>query len=548
MSIPDLIARLEARPFRPFVIASRSGRRVPVLTPHQVAISPDFQAVVVAVGAAGTEVFVPAEIQSIDEPPDDAIRRAAASIPIYTDARAPSRADQGPFTVPLTSPGPRAVFAPLPPGHLERRAGHARVRLFAHEPASAFNDRVVTAVFEAAGGPPLLDLSATSFDVHALESGDNYLTIHLTHPGEPGVVMRLIFWPGVSPAQEPTATLQTFAEAMTLDQIAGALKGIDEQLTRRPRPPQPPASYWRSIKDDDAPRAHDDFVPADHPLAQSPDRFEVETRRVEGPGGDIVAESRLIDHALGAVVLDFFDLGLESRIRATQRAFGEFAFSLAIHPHRPPGPEVTFDAGTRLAYVHHAGEREPPESPEAPRIMSLRLARRLVLNAALYEPVEALLQALARGGHPPSEPEARIVRADDAIVEMWPGPASRGLPMLVPRVLGSHDRVLLDLRGTEWGAAVLPQDPHHTHHQRPRPDPHTLTLRLIQSWRLRVGDDLPDFLALNTRTRRVTSPTIPGVTTLGLLQHLLREHASPSVLRENLADLMESGAALPSIE
>lgn len=503
MLIPDLIARLEARPFRPFTLFGAAGRQVKVTLPHQCALSPDHALIVVALGAQGLDVMSIPELTAIADMPGDgaplAAERAASEHVAAPGAPPPSR-----------------------PHEVTLKGGNGAVVTW---PDCVDGLPIVTAVARAADGRTILDLSGTQFDVHATEAGDNYLTVEMTHAAEPGKVTRVLVWP---PA---TGSLQTFAEAMPLDQVLGVLRAADEQLRRRPRFPAPGNSYFELLVERDE-RPH---VNEDSPEAGAPDRFVVHTSTVEAVPGRWVTESRLFDRLAGVPVLDLYGTALESHITPPGQAGAPgapWSAALAL-PNGGARVEFTFDPRTRRACLG-------PRAPEAPVAWIERIAR---LHDVFDAPA-TFERVLLAGPRPFTEPLARLVRADDVIVELWPAPARVRWAMLKPRILGAGDRPLLDLRPTEWGAKVTLADPFVLRHRRAHADPHTVTLQLIAESGTAPHELACTLLAVSARTRRVTSPDTPGVTTLGVLQRLLQEFGSPSVLRENLHEAMDAGDAI----
>lgn len=508
MPLKALHAALDRSPFAPFVIVTSTGKRVDITSPRQVSVSPDGELIVVARGAAaGIEVISRHEFASV-EPAGERLAAQAPTPPMSA--------------VIATSGGAALIGTRI--GQVVKTAPCGQVVLFPHRVQGV---PVVTAIVQSEAGEPILDLSGTQFDAHGVDAGDNYFTIHLTHPGQPGKLVRLLIWPPDS------GTLDTFSESMPLPALRKVLQASDEQLRRRPQDPKPSREYLAGLQPTS--RADRRHMRDDDPRRTDPERFAIRREEWEVRPGKSVPVTSLIDQILSEPTFSLSGAGIEADIAPGD---SPTVFRLMVKPW--PGMSqplvITLDADARLAVI-----------PGSKRAVPLEFVERVLRAALCFDRPESLQMTLSAGPREWNQPVFALTRGDDVIVELWPGWERDGMSVLAPRVLGPSDRVVLDLRGTDWGARVTADDPHVHAGERAIPDGDTVTLHLVTQSGVRHERVLDRPIALNARTRRVTMPGVRGWTTAGVLQHLANEFGAPSVLLDNLMEALANGEGLPLI-
>ncbi len=116
----------------------------------------------------------------------------------------------------------------------------------------------------------------------------------------------------------------------------------------------------------------------------------------------------------------------------------------------------------------------------------------------------------------------------------WSAKAWFPLPFLQPHFIGPDGRSLLDLRTTAWAAVV-----------QIRPGTQQVRLRLVShEEKDRLADPRLE-LAVDLISHRVTAAGLPGSTSLGMIQAMVRNIRGSKWLAEELPRWMAKGRDVP---
>jgi|GEM_PF-3032084 len=373
-------------------------------------------------------------------------------------------------------------------------------------------DRLVHVKVVDERGAVCLDTAGTRFDVDGIEPFENGTTVYLHHLDEPGVERRLILWPGRS------GTFESFAEATGFGAIQSRLKSMDAALRAAPKPFTPPESYFESLIPKPVYEASSgNWWEKDQP--DPPGRFRVELDSQEVGRHQYVTPPRIVDTKKRRVIFDLAGTSWDGQVPQ-----GEPPWDLIL------GYGVE-NAGNMSITVNPAtGKAKPPGAKQS---WPLDWVEGHLINFRLYERWSSLLPALAAGPMPPDAPSVRYLLPGAHVLEWWPGAASVSKPYMQPRLRTKNNVVLFDFRGSQWGATIEPE-----------PDSPRLLLQVMSADVKDQLDAMRVRLEIDLATRRVTTRTIPGSTTLSRLQAIVHKARGSKWFLEELGAAFTLGRSV----
>lgn len=500
MTLQEFVALWQARPFRAFRLHTAGGVFA-VDYPLAATLVPAQDAVALVQGPRIQLVpLATIERTDIHGPPLDPAAAIAAISPerLARDAQllAQAQADGAPEP----EPGPPATD----PGRVETQASRG-----------ADGRHLVHATLVARDGRALFSTAGTRWNLHGHERFDNGTTLYLHHLDHPTVEQRILVWP------PDAGTFDSFAEAMPLAKLRRELERRDARLRRRPARPVTPAAAWFREIIPVYPEPYDDGRA--RMFGRDEDDFErFEFRLVERPtdGGRIVRNPCLIDVAAEKILFQLIDTDWDGEI---VRDGEEFVFTLE---HAGPSrATVRFIVDPRRLSARMAEDGRP---------WPLGFFERSLHNFALHEKWDLLRAALHVGPPGPRQPDLVLPFAGDFRVEFWSARAWFPLPFLQPHFVAPDGRSLLDLRTTAWAAVV-----------RIRPGTQQVRLRLVSHEdKDRLAEPRLE-LAVDLISHWVTAAGLPGSTSLGMIQAMVRNIRGSKWLAEELPRWMAKGHDVP---
>lgn len=483
----DFVGFWHANPFRPFRILTASAL-LDVSSPLQVAMSPSMQRVTVSLDDATHSLDVADILRCEWLSPDPGEGRA--SHPLSPDARpAPPQIDLSRYQ---PDPGALSLLS------LTLADGSAITHV-------ALTDRDGNSAFSTAG---------TRWDIHGIERFENGASLFLHHLDDPTTQRRVLVWPGNG------GSFDSFAERADAPGLNAALRTLDTQLSASPLDPAPPDHYFTSATPapKPPPMPFRNYWELDRPEPFNASRFTLDVDDVEYGPHRWSEAIRLTDTLNKEVVLDLFgtlwdcDVSREPDSHALTLSLDHHPGSLSLHikPHK------------RSARLLPGGSDIP-----------LDFLNRHLRNFSLYASIDALRAALRAGPQGSEHPAVVLPNHHGHRIELWAGHADWPTPFLHPRILAPSGRELLDLRGSWWAALVEPDTTGSA-----------LTLRLWFRDEAGRNDVLSNRLWIDLPSRRVTSHTLPGFTTLGVIHHLAHHSRDPGYLLRDLREAFARGAAL----
>jgi hypothetical protein len=478
MSSIDFITLWRAQPFQPFRVSTVNGTVFDIAQAQQIGISPGLRLIVVAVADNRFEILIPEQISACEVITSDMPAIAPAN-PATTSEDAESR----------QSPGGIQFLA------FTGKDGRGQVQFTA-------SDRDGNAILSTAG---------TRWDVHGMETFENGRSLYVHHIDDPSLLKRIIIWPPRS------ATLDSFAEAVTPAELAKQLEEMDAQAAANPQEPPLPKDYIKSVGTIKPyiPPSPKDLGREDE--IEDSERFEVDFTEHEVGPNQWAKSPRLIDILTDVLMLDLTQTQWDASV---DQDGADMVFTLRHFPDGDRELEFRTDPITGMARVNGV---------ELP----LTVLNRHLVNFELYDNWEALMATLAQAPAIAPKPRAEVLLKAPLgfSIELWPGDARSPLPFLSPRIVSPKGKAILDMRGSVWTALVEPGDSR-------------ITLELINA-DAEERSDVPLRIDINPTSPRVTSDSIPGSTVLAALGPAIQECRTASWMLEELQELFTRGKDIP---
>lgn len=512
MTLQEFIPFWQAQPFRPFALHTTRGI-FSVVHPLRIGMSPHLEIALVVEEAGETrvELFPLIQItgcevtgQALD------LARTMAKIDPETLAResqilAAAIAPVTPLAAAMHSEASSSVGG-LDPGAVTLLTAHATDGVF-----------LVHATVSNRDGEMILSTAGTRWNLHGLEQFENGTSLYLHHLDHPTVEQRIILWP------PDRGTFESFAESKSAAALGRELRRHDKRLTRKPaRVTSPKAAYFRHIQPQFPSEKRDGKLAlfgADEEEFYS-ERFQLEVTPYRGVGGSMIRNPRITDLDREEILFDL--TGTEWH---TETAVGTCPEQLVIcHPTNPAFTlQLALDFKSHIARVNQ-GQKELP----------LAFIQRHLTNFSLYEPWEVMYEALLAGPREAGLPDVVLPGVSGFQIEMWAGEPRYRPPFLQPHIVNAAGETLLDFRGTTWAGWM-----------RWAPDRPELILRFMSEERenREAAAHLEVFVDLVSH--RVRCPALPGSTTLGMLQAVVRHVRGVKWMQEALPQWLEKGRRLP---
>jgi hypothetical protein len=495
VSALDFITLWRAVPFAPFRVFISDGRVVEVNSPHQAAASPDLRLFTVVVSSSHGEVLPSEKIVRCE--------RIGGVPPSFPDVAAA-----------LSNLPSEAAAAIAQQQQAAAEMGPPQVGFLSATMTDGV--RITSAAVRSVTGRPCFSTAGTRWSAHGLEIFENGCMLYLDHPDASGLVQRMIIWP------HQNGTFDTFAEALPFDELARELAARDEKLRASPRELVPPESYAEKTKARPRPTVSRPYAdprgedPSQPPA--SPVRIVMEAHAV-GHNHEINSP-RLETVRTREPVFDLTGTSWDAEVTG-----GEIITFVLRH-----WPE-----GARTIKVEANPLADTANLPELGVVRPLEFVERTLRNLPLHDSWERMVACLKAGPVPRGQPEMRIpVTGGRYVVELWTGNLREGTPFLHPRIVetgGPRDgRVLLDLRGTGWGACVNVWS-----------DEHRVMLRLVHEQARHRWSLLGFPLVVDLPSRRITCSSLPGSTSLAVLQRGAPDWFNSSVMADNLKTMLARG-------
>lgn len=505
MTLADFIAVWQAQPFRAFRLHTARG----VLTinyPLVAALSPDMSVWIISGNEQVEEIALDeiARVEIYGEPVSlaDAINAISPEVLARNAqlmANAQKRREQ--------RDGPTVVESRFDPGTVSFLS--ARSKNGVH---------VVQASVSTRDGHPIFNTAIGRWNLHGVEQFENGTSLYLHHLDDPTTEQRVIIWP------PDRGTLESFAEAKSLQALRDDLSERDARLTARlTKPEKPPPSYYREILPDYPAVIPDGQSEAygEDPDDRDMDRFEIHLVPRKLGDGASVNNPCLVDVPSEKFCFDLTETAWDATFK---RGTDTIALTLSYAGKKLKKLKLTIDPYRRCACMKGV-EGELP----------LAFIERELRNYELYESWPLLIDALRTGPDRFKQPDVVLPLTQGLTAEMWAGETRFPLPFLQPRLLNSDGQPLLDLRATTWAAYVTGEKTGSV-----------VSLRLLSHERKNRHVDPRWELLIDCVTQRVVCRGYEGATTVGMIQSMLRRVRGVEWLHKELPQWLEKGRPLPA--